>query len=101
MSTFSIKQGDYHRRLLLDLEGLDAADSTGVTFRMRNRRSGELVLDRAGLVNSASQVSLQFESPELDTPGLFDLEAALQFPDGSETVPTVGFVLVSVESKLG
>lgn len=100
MSTFHIKQGDYHRRIALTLDGLDGTTATGVTFRMKNRTTGTLVFSRAGVKDSATQVSLQFQAPELDTAGLYALEAALTFPDGTETVPTVGYVDVVIEPRI-
>ncbi len=100
MSTFNIKQGDYHRRLVLVLDGLDATSATGVTFRMKSLATGALVFSRAGTKDSGSQVSFAFQSPELETAGRFALEAALTFADGPETVPTEGYVDVLIEPKI-
>lgn len=100
MSTFNIKQGDYHRRLVLTLDGLDGTTATGVTFRMKNRNTGALVFSAAGVKDSATQVSYTFTGTQLDTAGLFQLEAALTFPDGTETVPTVGYIDVVIEPKI-
>lgn len=100
MSTWNVKQGDYHRRLAIDLTGITTTGATGVVMRMRHREGGTLIT-RAGIIDSVSRVSCQFVAPELDVPGVYDLETVLTFDDGVETVPTAGFVQVVVAPKLG
>lgn len=100
-ATFSIKQGDTHRRLQLELTDVTTTGATGVTFRMRSRQGGALKVNSPGTIDSASRVSYEFTAEQLDTPGVYDLEAALTFADGPETVPTSGYVTVNVEPKLG
>lgn len=99
--TFTIKQGDTHRRLQLTLTDLTTVDATGVHFRMRPQGGGALKVDAPGTIDSATQVSYEFTAGQLDTPGVYYLEAALTFADGPETVPTSGYVTVVVEPKLG
>lgn len=98
MSLFHIKQADYHRRLALDLTDIATTGATGVTFRLRSAAGA--VASGIGAIDSASRVSYQFTAPQLDVPGVYSLEAALTYPDGTETVPTVGYVTVVVEPKL-
>jgi hypothetical protein len=98
MSSFNIKQGDYHRRIALDLTDVATTGATGVTFRVRSP-SG-VVTTSAGVIDSTTRVSYQFTAPQLDVAGVFALEAALTYADGTETVPTVGYVTVVVEPKL-
>lgn len=101
MSQHTTKQGDYHRRLLLTLSDLPLTGASAVTFRMRPRDGGALVVNRAGALDIPNnQVSLTFQSPELDTPGMYDLEATVTFADGQETAPTDGYVQVLVENRL-
>lgn len=100
-TAFNIKQGDYHRRIRLDLTDMTTTDATGVLFRMRLRSGGPLVVDDgAGTIDSTTRVSYQFQGTELDTPGLYDLEASVVFADGTETVPTVGYVTVRILDAL-
>lgn len=99
MSTFTIKQGDYHRRIQLDLSDLTTTGATGVTFRLQPRGGGTMT-SWAGVIDSASRVSATFPAGSLDTAGVYLLEAALTFGDGTETVPTSGYVTVVVEAKL-
>jgi len=101
MTTFTIRQGDTHRRLALTLTDITTTGATSVRFRMRSQNGGALKVDNDGVIDSASQVSYQFTAGQLDTPGVYDLEAALQYGDGPETVPTAGFVTVVVQSTLG
>ena len=100
MSTWTVKQGDYHRQLTLDLTGISTTGATGVTFRMRPRGGGALVVETAGTIESASQVSYQFVAPQLATAGVFQLEAMLTYDDGTETVPTESYVTVEVLARL-
>jgi hypothetical protein len=100
MSTFTIKQGDYHRRIALDLTDITTTGAIGVTFRMRPRGGGGLVVDAAGVIDTATRVSYQFTGTQLDTPGIYDLEAALAYADGTETVPTASYVSVVVVARL-
>ena len=100
-TVFNIKKGDYHRRIQLDLTEFTTTDATGVVFRMRPRGGGALVVDDgAGDLDSSTRVSYQFQAPELDTAGSFQLEASVVFPDGRETVPTTGFVTVTIHEVL-
>lgn len=99
MSTHTTKQGDYHRRLSLDLSDLATTGASGVTFRMRPRDGGTATT-WAGVLDSASRVSCTFPAGSLDTAGVYLLEAALTFVDGTETVPTSGYVTVVVEASL-
>lgn len=99
MSTHTTKQGDYHRRIALDLSDLTTTGASGVTFRMRPREGGT-VTSWAGTIDSASRVSATFPAGSLDTAGVYLLEAALAYGDGTETVPTSGYVTVVVEPKL-
>lgn len=100
MSTHVTKKGDYHRQLQLTLSDLSTTGASAVRFRMRPRQGGTLTVDRNGAIDSATQVSLQFQAPELDTVGEFDLEVSLTYVDGTETVPTSGYVRVIVEPTL-
>lgn len=101
MTVFNIKQGDYHRRIQLDLTDMTTTGATGVVFRMRPRGGGSLVVDnQAGTVDSVTRVSYQFQAPELATAGTYDLEASITFSDGSETAPTVGYVTVRILEAL-
>lgn len=99
-TTWVAKAGDKHRRITLDLVDLDATGATGVTFRMRPRNGGALVFTAPGTVTPPTQVSYQFTGTQLDTPGEYLLEATLTFPDGEETAPTSGYVVVSIEPRL-
>ena len=100
MSTFVIKSGDYHRQLALGLTDITTTGATGVTFRMRPQGGGALVVDRAGTIVSATRVRYQFQAPELATVGTYLLEAVLTYVDGTETVPTAGYVTVLVTKSL-
>lgn len=99
MSTFSIKTGDYHRRLSLDLTDLATTGASGVVFKMRPRDGGTVVTI-AATIDSASRVSCQFVAPQLDVAGVYDLEAVLTFAYGTETAPTSGFTTVIVGARL-
>lgn len=99
--TWTVKAGDKHRRITLALTDIVLTGATGVTFRMRNREGGALVVNAAGTLDTvAGTASYQFTGTQLDTPGAYDLEAAITFADGVETVPTAGFVQVLVAPKL-
>lgn len=100
MPTFFTKQSDYHRRIRLTLTDISTTSATSVRFRMRPHAGGSLVVDRNGTIDNAGQVSLQFQSPELESTGLYDLEASLVYADGQETVPTSGFVQVQIMPRL-
>lgn len=99
MSTWTTKAGDYHRRIRLTLTDLTTTGASGVTFKLRPQQGGAVVT-RSGVIDSATQVSCQFQEPDLDTPGVYSLEAVLQYVDGTETAPTTGYVTVVVEQKL-
>lgn len=99
MSTFAIKQGDYHRQLALELSEITTTGASSVIVRMRPRDGGAVV-NPTGAIASASRVNVTFTGTQLDAPGVFLLEAALQYVDGPETVPTSGYVVVVVEPKL-
>lgn len=101
MTTWTCKAGDYHRQIALDLDEVSTSGASGVTFRMRPRGGGALVVNAAGVIVSATRVSYQFTGTQLDTPDVYLLEAALTYADGTETVPTVGYVTVVIEAKLG
>lgn len=100
MSVWTCKQGDLHRRITLNLQGLATTGASGVTFRMRPEGGGALIVNAAGVITSASQVSYTFTGTQLDTAGRFNLEASLTFADGNETVPTSGYVTVIIEPRL-
>lgn len=101
MSTvFKTKQGSYHRRCRLSLSSLDASTAIGVTFTMSRENGEQVFAAQPGNVDSASQVSYQFTGTQLDTPGVYKLEASLTFADGPEVVPTEGTVTVIIEPKL-
>ena len=101
MSTFTIKEGDYHRQIRIDLRGLSTTDATGVVFRMVDASGAVIVNDAAGTIVDANTVSYQFEAPQLATAGTYQLEATLDYPDGEETAPTGGYVTVVVVPRLG
>jgi hypothetical protein len=100
MSTFTIKAGDYHRQLGLDLSEITTTGASSVVIRMRPRDGGTVV-NPTGVIASASRINVTFTGTQLDTPGVYLLEAALQYGDGPETVPTAGYVTVLVVAKLG
>lgn len=100
MSTFVIKQGDYHRRLALDLSDLSTTGSTGITVRMQAVGGSGTVLNPTGVATTASRVTVTFAAPQLDTPGAYNLEVAISYADGTETVPTQGYVTVLVTERL-
>lgn len=100
MSVWTCKAGDLHRRITLNLSGITTSGASGVTFRMRSEEGGALVVNAAGVLTSSSQVSYTFTGTQLDTAGRYNLEASLTFADGTETVPTSGYVTVIVEPKL-
>lgn len=99
MNVFDIKKGDYHRRLALSLTDITTTGATGVVFRIRPAGGGATVTAN-GTIISATQVGLQFVAPQLDTIGTFFVEAALTYPDGPETVPTVGYTTMVVGPSL-
>lgn len=99
-AVWTCKTGDYHRRIALDLTGMTTSGATGVTFRMRRRDGGALVVNAAGVIESATRVGYQFTGTQLDTPGYYLLEASLTYADGQETAPTVGQVAVVIEPRL-
>lgn len=101
MSTFIVKQDDYHRRLRMTLTDISTSGATSVRFRMRPQDGGALTVDRNGVIDSASQISIQFQSPELSTVGTYELEASLVYADGQETVPTSSYVTVVIRPRLG
>jgi hypothetical protein len=100
-NTWSCKAGDKHRQIGLDLTSITTTGALSVRFRMTNRATGALVVDADGVIASASRVTYQFTGTQLDVVGYYDLEAALTYPDGPETVPTEGFVTVVIGPKLG
>jgi hypothetical protein len=99
MSTFAIKQGDYHRRLALDLTDISTTGASSVAMTMRPRDGGAAVTI-AGVIDSATRVSCQFVAPQLATPGVYDLETTLTYADGTETAPTSGYTTVIVGARL-
>lgn len=99
MSTWTVKQGDYHRRLAIDLTGITTAGASAVAMRLRPRQGGTVVT-RTGTIDSPTRVSVQFVAPELDTAGVYDLETVLTYADGPETTPTEGFTTVVITPKL-
>lgn len=100
MAVWTCKAGDLHRRITLNLDGGSTTGATGVTFKMRPAAGGALVVDSAGVLTGAKQVSYTFTGIQLDTAGTYNLEARLTFSDGSETVPTSGYVTVVIEPRL-
>lgn len=100
-TTWTAKKGDKHRQIALDLTDISTTGASAVRFRMRAREGGALVVDANGVIDSATRVSYQFTGTQLDTPGVYDLEAALTYVDGVETVPTAGYVTVIVQPTLG
>lgn len=100
MATWKCKQGDLHRRITLNIDGISTAGATGVTFKMRSTSGGALVVNNAGSITSPKQVSYTFTGTQLDTAGSYDLEAVLTFADGNEIVPTNGYVTVIIEPRL-
>ena len=101
MSTWTCKTGDYHRRIAIDLAGISTAGASGVTFRMRLRDGGPLVVSDAGVIESTTRVGYQFTGTQLDVPGYYLLEVSLAYPgDGQETAPTVGQISVIIEARL-
>jgi hypothetical protein len=100
MNVFTIKQGDTHRRLQLTLSSLTTTGASGVSFRGK-QRDGALKFTRAGVIDSSSQVSCQFQASDINTPGTFDVEATLTYPGSEEeTVPTEGYVTMVVLPRL-
>lgn len=99
-TTWTCKTGDYRRRIALELTGMTTAGATGVTFRMRLRAGGPLVVNAAGVIESTTRVGYQFTGTQLDAPGYYLLEASLTYVDGQETAPTVGQVAVIIEARL-
>ena len=101
MTSWNCKTGDYHRRISITLTDLSTAGASGVTFRMRLRDGGPLVVNAAGTIDSATQVSYQFTGTQLDVAGYYLLEITLTYAgDGSETAPTSGQVSVIIEPRL-
>ena len=101
MSTWRTKQVDYHRRCTLDLTNISTAGASEVRFKMRKRGSSSLVVDALGTIVSATRVSYQFTGTQLDEPGTYVLEVVLTYVDGTERVPTVGYLTVYIEPNLG
>ena len=95
---FNIKQGDYHRRLLLEVVGLDVSAASSVSIRMTSKATGE-VFTGVGEKVSSTEIGYQFVTPQLEKPGVYLLTARLVFGDGPETVPTVGKVDVVIEEQ--
>lgn len=99
MSTWTVKQSDYHRRLAVDLSDISTTGASAVAFRLRPSGGGTVVTV-AGTIDSASRVSCQFVAPQLDTAGTYDLEVVLTYVDGTETAPTSGYVTVVIAARL-
>lgn len=102
-NAFSIKQGDNHRKLTLQLGGsVNTTGAESVKFRMRrSMRAGGLKVDRLGVIESVDTVSFTFTAEELNEPGVYDLEIALTFPgDETEVIPSGGYITVKVIPKL-
>lgn len=97
---FKTKQGSYHRRCRLALSSLTTATATGVTFTMSRENGEQVFAGAAGVIESTTEVSYQFTGTQLDTPGVYKLEATLSFADGPEVVPTEGVVTVIIEPTL-
>lgn len=100
MSVWIAKVGDLHRRIALDLEGIETTGASSVRFRMRLRDSSTLTVDANGVIDSATRVSYQFTGAQLDVAGVYLLEVVLIYPDGAETVPTSGQIQVLLEPHL-
>ena len=99
-TTWNCKAGDKHRQLAIDLTDLLTTGATAVRFRMQPREGGTLVVDADGVIASATRVTYQFTGTQLDVPGVYLLEVMLTFPDGQETAPTSGHVVVVIEPRL-
>lgn len=100
MATWKCKAGDYHRQIALDLSDMTTTGATGVTFRMRLASGGSLVVNAAGVIESATRIRYQFTGTQLNTAGTYLLEATLTYSDGQETAPTSGQVEVVIEPRL-
>lgn len=101
MSTWRTKQGDYHRRCTLDLTNITTTGASSVRFKMRKRGDTALTVDALGTIDSPTRVSYQFTAPQLDVPGTYSLEVVLTYVDGTERVPTVGYLTAYIEPNLG
>jgi hypothetical protein len=106
MATFDIKRNDrlpQLRATLLDSTGA-AINLTGmtVTFKMRPRDGGALKVNQAGAVVSAGAgtVSYTWQAGDTDTPGIYDAEWVLTSVSGDQTVPTAGYLVVTVLPNL-
>lgn len=98
---FKITAGDTHRRLLATLENITTVGASGVTFKLRRRGSaGPNKAERAGTIVNDTQVSVQWQAADIDTPGTYDLKIVLTFGDGPENVPTEGFFTLIVGLSL-
>lgn len=103
MSTFKVKQSNYHRQLTLELTDISTVGATAVRFRVQPESPADapLTVDRDGTIDGPTRVSLRFQAPELDTLGRYNLEISLTYPDGRETVPTEGFNTLVIGPELG
>lgn len=106
MSAFSIKQGDTLPVLeatitKADGSALDLTNATAVVFRMRNvnaRPAGTFKVNAAATFVDKPNgiVRYTFTAADTNAPGSYAGEFVVSFGGDQQTVPTVGYLAVSV-----
>lgn len=103
----TLKQGDLQpkvRALLTDDAGspIDLTDATGVTFRMINSATDELIIDAAGVIETPvtdGVVTYQWQTGDTDTAGAFRVTWLIVWPDGDQTFPGSGDDTIEIEGN--
>lgn len=105
MQTFTIKRGDLHPPLRLQLiQNRQPIQLAGCTVRLDMARSGVLKVSANFTVVSEAEGRVEYQWAEGDTDeaGEYHAEAVVVFPDQTTmTVPTSGDFAVLVNERLG
>lgn len=108
-SPFTIKAGDTRPFLRVQLVYADKSlpnliSSMSVTFKMRSRTTGEVVLETEAVVIISEKgiVEYQWVSGDTNTVDDYDVEWMVLWNDGREqTFPSEGFGFVRITERLG
>lgn len=84
-------------------DGVDISGYNDVKFYMRNAVTGNKKIDGKTMnVRDASKgfVEYQWDSSDVDTTGVYEVEIVVNFNDGDETFPSSGFKSLKITSDI-
>lgn len=82
---------------------LTAATSVQLLMRVKGTAEGATTINTPMVIADpvASIVSYQWQPADTATPGDYDTEFEIHFPGGKQTVPTDGYLTVTVNDDIG